>query len=122
MIFKIITISICISIAIYFAIKLYRGKIKRMYGVIAVLFWSFTALIIAIGEIKIILTKWLKVENASDIFVHSAIILYAFIFVKLIDKLSNIDRNIKILAQEIALLKAIIDNKHRNDENDEINK
>jgi hypothetical protein len=87
-----------------------------MYGVIVVLFWGFTALIITADKIKISLAKWLKIENASDIFVHSAIILYAFIFVKLIEKLSNIDRNIKIFAQEIALLKATIDNKHRSDE------
>ncbi|KPA10928.1 membrane protein [Candidatus Magnetomorum sp. HK-1] len=121
MIFKSFCISICLILAIRSCVKLFLKHEHRFMSLVTTIFWTLTSLLIIFSfQIKIILMKILFIDNpdyATDVFIHSAILIYAYFFIKLIIKVSDMNNNIKTLSRKIALLDEIV-RQHRECRND----
>jgi len=114
MIFKIICICTSSILALRFGLKFFQNNENRFMSLISTLFWMVTSFILVFSQqIKIILMEILSIkelENATDVFIHGAILIYAYLFIRIVNKLFEMDKNIKSLSREIALLYQMVRN------------
>jgi len=112
MIFKTICISICIILSVRSAVNLCLKNEHRLMSLISTFFWLIVSLILIYSyQIKTFLMKILFIENidyAADVFVHGAILIYAYFYIKLLVIISDMNNNIKTLSRKIAILDGLL--------------
>ncbi|CAN2040212.1 Membrane protein [Candidatus Magnetomoraceae bacterium gMMP-15] len=108
MIFKTFCIIVCIVLAFRFTVKAFRQREYRLISLLSAIFWFVTALILGYShKIKTFLVMLLSLhefDNAADVFIHGAILIYPYFMIKIMLKIYDMDKKLKILSREIALL------------------
>lgn len=102
-VFQSIFVPLCALLAIHAALRLWRRRVPRRWGILLVLAWTAAACLIAIPDATLVLAGWLGIGRGADLVMYLAVLGGLFACYYFYDRY----RRIEILLTELVRRDAI---------------